>query len=288
VRLLGVAALIALATAAAAWSGSSPGDLQLLRRYAPIVVLHPSERFAPVPVDGFLADSDLVGGHYDNRRCRSIDGPSALDCYAQADAAHAARPTIYGAVFLTSARIALQYWLFYSFDLYSPTDPPGPFWQDHEGDWEAVTVLLSRDGSPLLAGTSRHCSGARRAWMRVHRRGTHPVVYVALGSHANFFSPGEGPLDVSCFPDVARRIYKAYGVTLRDHVAAGRTIAGVTVVRITDTTPSWMAFAGAWGEAQYVHFPENEPFAFEFGPRGPAFHRLWRQPVATVLSWPRE
>ena len=51
--------------------------------------------------------------------------------------------------------------------------------------------------------------------------------------------------------------------------------------------PSWMAFAGTWGEDGYVHFPGNEPILAGAGPRGPAFHEQWRRPVAEVLSWPR-
>jgi hypothetical protein len=262
--------------------------MQLLRTYAPRLVLHPSERFLPVPVDGFLADSDVVSGHYDDRLCRSIDGPAAVECYASADAAHAAAPVVYGASFVTATRIVLEYWLFYSFDLYSLSDPQGEYWQDHEGDWEAVAIVLDKATTrPLVVGTSRHCGGARREWPRVNKRGTHPVVFVALGSHANYFAPGEVPLARRCFPPVALAIIDAYKLDLRDHVAAGVTTVP-RIVRVTSTSPGWMTFSGAWGETQYVHFPDNAPFAFGFGPSGPAFHTLWRRPLATVLAWPRE
>jgi len=282
-------ALVALTAAVASIPVSaapSRTPAQLLRMYAPVLVLHPSERFHPESVDGFLADSDLVAGHYDQRVCRSIDGPAALDCYTDADAAHGLPPSVYGAFFRTAKRIVLEYWLFYPFDLYSTTDPPGEFWQDHEGDWEAVAVVLDSNEKPLLVGTSRHCTGARRDWARVKRRGTHPLVSVALGSHANYFGPGEFAHEQRCWPEVAISIFKAYGVPVTDHVAAGATIAPA-VVPVTAKTPPWMAFAGKWGEAQYVHFPNNAPFAFGFGPSGPAFHALWRKPLATVLSWPR-
>jgi hypothetical protein len=269
----------------AAASPALPTPAQLLQQYAPRLVLHPDERFRPEPVDGFLADSDLVGNHYDQRLCKASDGPAALDCYAAADQAHAQAPATYGAYFRSGNRIVLEYWLFYYFDLYSPTDPPGDVWQDHEGDWEAVSVVLDTAGKPLLVGTSRHCGGARRSWAQVERRRTHPVVYVALGSHANYFQPGETALDVRCLPPTAQTIVKSYGVELDDHVAAGTTVVP-KVVRITATSPSWMTFTGAWGEAQYVHIPNNDPLAFGTGPTGPAFHALWRKPLATVLGWP--
>jgi len=264
-----------------------PTDAQLLARYEPVFVLHPDERFQPEAVDGYLADSDLVSGHYDQRLCRSADGPAALDCYANADAAHAEAPSIYGAVLRRGNRIALEYWLFYAFDLYSPADPPSEIWQDHEADWEAVTVLLDATGKPLLVGTSRHCGGARRDWARVSKRGGRPLVYVALGSHANYFAPGPAPLARRCWPPVALAVLEAYGAVLADHVGIGKTISRAAVLPITATTPAWMSFAGAWGETQYVHFPNNDPFAYGLGPRGPAFHELWRRPVATVLGWPR-
>jgi hypothetical protein len=278
-----VAALVVGCGLAAQAPASIPTDAQLLARHAPILVLHPDERFQPEAVDGYLADADVVGGHYDQRLCKSVDGPAALDCYASADAAHAQPPAMYGAVLRRGNRIALEYWLFYAFDLYSPASE---IWQDHEGDWEAVTVLLDVKRKPLVVGTSRHCGGARRDWSAVTKRGSRPVVYVALGSHANYFSPGSPPLDRRCWPDVALAVFKAYNVALVDRVAVGRTIANARVVSVTATSPSWMAFAGAWGETQYVHFPNNAPFAFGLGPSGPAFHALWRQPVATVRGWP--
>ena len=55
---VGLVALV-LASAASAAERRTPSLPTLLARYVPILVLHPAERFAPVPVEGFLADSDL-------------------------------------------------------------------------------------------------------------------------------------------------------------------------------------------------------------------------------------
>ena len=285
--LLLVAAIAVASLLGHGASASGPTPAQLLARYAPILVLHPDERFQPEQVEGYLADSDLVAGHYDQRLCKSIDGTAALACYADADAAHAEPPAVYGAVSRRGNRIALEYWLFYAFDLYSPTDPPGEFWQDHEADWEAVTVLLDETQRPLVVGTSRHCGGTRRDWAKVRKQGGRPLVYVALGSHANYFGPGLSLLASRCWPPVALAIFRAYGVPLLDRTGAGRAITSAEVLPISSASPSWLSFAGAWGETQYVHFPKNAPFAYGLGPRGPAFHALWRNPVATVLGWPR-
>jgi hypothetical protein len=289
----------------AAATPSPPAVATLLARHAPIVVLHPRERFEPVPVDGFLADADLLqpsptgwqkvagplprGGadlRLDQRFCSARDGVAAIDCYADVQDAHAAPPTVYGAAFRRGDRIALQYWLFYAYDAYSPTVPAGGFWQVHEGDWEAVSVILDTYGKPLLAGYSEHSEGVRRAWTKVPKRGTHPLVYVALGSHANYFTAGTQRFDPRVVDPLFISVIEQNGFQPVDHTGKGRVLRP-RVVRVTATTPSWMAFAGTWGEDQYLRAPGNAPVALGTGPRGPAFHEQWRAPVADVLGWPR-
>ena len=260
----------------------APG--QLLERHKPIVVLHPLERFAPTPVDGFLADANLVGGRYDVRACAARDGLSALQCYDDVDGP--AAPVVYGAAFRSGKRVALQYWLFHAYDLWSPLVPQSPdFWKSHEGDWEAVTVLLDERGRPATVGTSRHCGGARRAWAKVEKRGTRPVVYSALGSHALYFKPGRYAQEKRCWPEVALAVFAAYKVPVLDHVSRGGAISP-RVVPVSRSVPAWMAFPGGFGEDQYMHFPQ-QTFKFGTGPHGPAFHALWRKPFAVPLGWPR-
>lgn len=306
--LRGAALLLAAAAGnLAAGPAAAATDLQLLARHAPVLVLHPAEPFVPVAVDGFLADSDLVrraadgtwgpagvdlasaraGDRLDQRACRAVDGPAALGCYAGAQAAHDSASTAYGALFRRGRLVALQYWLFYPVNVYRPPTTAGEFWQAHEGDWEAVTVLLGPDGRPATVGLSRHCGGVTREWRRAPRQGAHPVAYVALGSHALGFAPGATRLEERCWPPEALSIYRAYGVTLRDRSGEGRRVRP-RVVRVTATAPGWMRFPGAWGEDQYVRFPDVEPLRFGQGPVGPAFHELWRRPFATPVAWPRD
>ena len=260
-----------------------PSGAALLARHAPVVVLHPDERSAPTNVEGFLADADLVGGRYDLRDCSARDGLAALQCYDDAD--EPAAPVVYGAVFRTNGRTALQYWLFHAFDLWSPFVPQSAdYWKLHEGDWEAVTVLLDANGRPTEVGASRHCGGARRAWAKVERRGFRPVVYAALGSHALYFRAGRYLQQKRCWPKEALAVYDAYKVAVVDHAAAGR-IASPRIVPVSASSPGWMRFRGSFGEAQFLHFPQAT-FAYGAGPRGPAFHDLWRRPFAGPRSWP--
>jgi Vacuolar protein sorting-associated protein 62 len=296
---------LALVPASGGASASTPSLATLLARHVPVLVLHPAERFAPVRVEGFLADSDLqrrtatgwetiaeplpAGGadlRLDQRSCSAIDGLAASECYAAVEDAHASEPVVYGKAFRTATRIDLQYWIWYPYDDWSPTVAPGEVWQVHEGDWEAVSVILDTRGVPLVAGCSQHMAGKRREWSRVAKRGLRPLVYVALGSHANFFEPGTHPFGPRTVSLALIAVLKAYGVAPVDLTARGRTVRP-RLVRVSAASPSWMAFAGAWGETGYVHVPGRDPIPTGLGPSGPAFHAQWRSPARTVLNWPR-
>jgi len=306
-RLVAILSLVGLTLipVAGGTQAASPSLATLLARHVPILVLHPAERFGPVPVDGFLADSDLqrrtatswekvdrplpAGGgdlRLDQRFCRAIEGVLASPCYAQAESVHRAAPVVYGAAFRTKTRIDLQYWVWYPYDDYSPTVPAGDLWQVHEGDWEAVSVILDLAGKPLVAGYSQHRLGQRRAWARVRKQASRPIVYVGLGSHANFFDPGEHPLDPPASDPLLIEIITSYGAKPVDYTAKGRTVRP-RLISVEARSPRWMAFAGAWGEDAYLHFPGNEPLAAGLGPPGPAFHPQWRSPVKEAMSWPR-
>lgn len=67
----------------------------------------------------------------------------------------------------------------------------------HEGDWEAVTIFLKGD-SPIPYGValSQHHDGVFQRWDAMHKvkdengqETLHPIIYVALGSHANYAAP---------------------------------------------------------------------------------------------------
>ena len=298
-----LAAAVVVVPAADAQRTPGPALSTLLVRHVPVLVLHPAERFRPVPVDGFLADSDVqrmtvngwedVGGplpaggaqlRLDHRSCRAAEGLASIECYAAAQAVHPSPPLVYGAAFRRGTHVALQYWLWYPFNPYSPTVAAGDVWQVHEGDWESVSVILDLEGRPLLVGLSRHCAGARREWREVQRRRQRPLVHVALGSHANYFGPGIFRHDPQCWPRELRDVVRAFGLV--DRTARGSEVQPRLVV-LRLRRHGWMRFAGTWGEDGYVHFPNNEPIAYRGSPRGPTRHEQWRKPISEVLSWPR-
>ncbi|WP_410968827.1 hypothetical protein, partial [Salmonella sp. SAL4444] len=89
-------------------------------------------------------------------------------------------------------------------------------WQAHEGDWEVIAVVLTNASKPLYVGYSEHCSGQRRAWARVPKRGTHPVAYVALGSHSHWFAAGDQRMDLRCYDPAAAVVFHHYLGTVLD------------------------------------------------------------------------
>ncbi len=85
-----------------------------------------------------------------------------------------------------SGERVLQYWLFY---YYNPKTYFGA--GAHEGDWEMVQVELGQTNQPVRATYAQHNGGERCDWGNVQRTADgRPIVYVAEGSHASYFSSG--------------------------------------------------------------------------------------------------
>jgi hypothetical protein len=149
----------------------------------------------------------------------------------------------------------------------------GTFWQSHEGDWEVVNVILGDDEQPLEAAYSQHCSGQRKAWSAVTKSpsgSTHPVAYVALGSHANYFATGTGslgsiPINPACIPPAVAPILPMLPfLQVVDQVLDGSGAGAVVGPSGSGFPPAnvnriegkaWSTFGGRWGESEYFFTP---------------------------------
>ncbi len=87
---------------------------------------------------------------------------------------------------------SLQYHFFYAFNDWRLA---ANGINHHEGDWEMVAVYLKND-EPYSLLLSQHGTGAMELWKDVRRvkdkdgnDTAHPLIYVALGSHANYSRP---------------------------------------------------------------------------------------------------
>jgi len=322
--LRGTAALALVVLFAPSMARAENVDNRLLETYQPVTHLDPKEQFRPASVQSFIADADLERLHAGSWTVvdpepepGDLPGPDTgtwrlnqdsctptrllggLACYAAAGADGDGASVVYGRVTRPegAGAIVLQYWYFYYDNTYSYNYPPDDFiWQAHEGDWEVVNVVLSEGEQPQFVGYSQHCRGQRLDWAsdQLARLDTHPIVYVAVGSHANYFSAGSHDIDTRCLPRVAIEFLQQQNLPLPvDHSVDGGEVAGpweaggtFTHIRaIEDGHPSWVAFPGFWGELQYVHAP---PGTFQFGtsPQGPAYHDVWEDPLGTMADWP--
>jgi len=199
----------------------------------------PLERFVPVVVHDSREQSPLTG-------VKAFAGvvPGVPDGTPQ--------PTAYG----RRTGKWLQYWLFYAAET-QRTVGSGR----HAGDWELVQYEM-RDGALVRGIYSQHDGAERCSSDHVRTRSLHPVVFVANGSHANYFVPGTRDRPWPEPNDVA----DGDGLRVRPGL-----------VRISEQTPPWMTFAGRWGE-------DGD------SPRGPRFTAAWSDPDAfarTAMSCTR-
>lgn len=160
--------------------------------------------------------------------------------------------------------IVIQYWFFYIFD---------DRYIDHEGDWEVVQVLLDKQTkNPVGLCISRDDDAEFRLWEEIEKKGTHPAVYVAKGSHREYFSEGSfGFLDADETSDDGWK-----GV-----------MSGISSL----TNQSWLQFRGNWGVLV------GEPtelrldiynlgcWMWESGPHGPMCHEdIWNNPIEWAFA----
>jgi len=140
---------------------------------------------------------------------------------------------IYAHVISEAEHIIVQYWFFYAFN-------PGSLNQ-HQGDWEMIQIILDSTEAPLYAVYSQHFAGERASWNDVEKADeTHPRVYVALGSHANYFRPYQGKLGLES--DVVGNAFTLEPDDLQI-VLVGERGSG-------NHPPSqdWLEYGGRWGD----------------------------------------
>ncbi len=101
-----------------------------------------------------------------------------------------ARPTVYyhATHYDDTDEYAVQYWFLYFFNYRL---------NEHESDWEQITVRLDENREPTAVFYSAHEGGKTGAFAKVAEDG-HPVAYPALGSHANYFRSGPHDVELLC------------------------------------------------------------------------------------------
>jgi hypothetical protein len=220
--------------------------------------------------------------------------------------------TCYGRVVRTAGYTVLQYWYFYAFNDWRST-----FYgvNDHEADWETVTVYLVDEPDapgglrPAWVAASAHDLGGpdlRRRWddPQLRREGDHPVVHPGAGSHSGAFLPGDYVVSVE-LPALRRVVVRLQGVRRRllpwtaepgrgafalpfvDYARGDGTAIGTghdltwRIEQIDDDTPWVRDYRGLWG------LDTHDPFGGERAPAGPRYSRTGalRPSWADPLGW---
>ena len=291
------------AAAVPADTGATSAETALAAKYAPIVRLRiqgscegATAPYEPIDVSLLMGNDEVaLRGPWDRTNLVAV-GPTAADlarglweyhldfpgdaldpgCTYEDWAARLqtqAPPTAYARVVTEAAypgKLALQYWFYYVYN----------DWKNkHEGDWEMIQIVFDADTpqqalarGPVEVGYSQHSSAERATWGDEKLQlvgGTHPVVYPAEGSQANFYES---------------RLYlmrsSAEGVGCDDTLGPSREIRPRIAVVPTARDDylrayPWLGFEGRWGELHRGVFN---------GPTGPNDKTQWTEPI----TWSRE
>jgi hypothetical protein len=125
---------------------------------------------------------------------------------------------------------SITYWFLYGFN-----QGPAPTGADnHEGDWERVSIQLNSDNRAVAVAYNQHNGACRLAWPDAPKtRSRRPVAFSANGSHASYPWAGSYPLRP--------------GGVVDDDADRGprwRTVNNLQNVR----QQPWYGYGGAWGE----------------------------------------
>ena len=178
------------------------------------------------------------------------------------------KPSVYAHIATDPAdpgKMAVEYWFYYTFN---------DFTDKHESDWEMAQVDFDAPNAseallkgPYEVDLSQHAGGERSAWTdaKLEKQGTHPVIYDATGSHANYFG---------------RELYLGRGAREGfgcDDTRRATTRLQLQTVLLPDIVPSsaaapyaWLAFEGRWGQKEK---------GINNGPTGPAAKPQWSAPI---------
>jgi hypothetical protein len=256
-----------------------PRDVRLAieKRFAPVLKLDSKELLLPISVPTYVSTTTL------DKRIRKVltviqKAPTfktlptsdvlcfpAAGCMYQLDVRGVepsrSSPKDYGAIddklfangakmtveahvvqYLDSGDYGVQYWFLYLYNYRL---------NFHESDWEQITIALDKDQHPKRVLYSSHATGFTRPWDQIEHAGDHPIVYVARGSHANYFHAGTHAVTILC-PTLFRRV----GICIekrdiRDKSdGLGKTLVPGTDYGVVEMQPP--VYIGSYGTGNYV------------------------------------
>jgi hypothetical protein len=177
------------------------------------------------------------------------------------------KPSVYAHIAtdpLHPGKLAVQYWFYYTFNDF--TDKHESDWEMGQVDFDASDASEALSKGPYEVDLSQHAGGERSAWTdpKLQKQGTHPVIYDATGSHANYFGSGLY---------LGRGAREGFGC---DDTRTATTQLHLQTVLLPDVPSSasapyaWLAFQGRWGQKEK---------GINNGPTGPATKPQWSNPI---------
>ncbi|MBV9003804.1 MAG: hypothetical protein JO181_04035 [Solirubrobacterales bacterium] len=257
--------------------------------------LRATGRFTTTGVFGRLIDAALRASLLLRGKVPAGVAAAAETTYReQLDAGHF---TYYGRVVRDGGYVCLQYWFFYAMNDWRSTF--GGI-NDHEADWEMVTIYLAeRDEEPArpvwvaFSSHDYHGDDLRRRWddPDLQREGDRPVVFAGAGSHSGAFIAGDYvvTVDPPQLQPVMRFVRKlqrlvapwrhytgstpGLGIPFVDYARGDGVAIGPgcehewTPSLIDDETPWIRDYRGLWG------LDTRDRFGGERAPSGPRYER---------------
>ena len=305
-------------------------DKELVHRYAPVLRLSYGEIYRPESVEIFAAHDPATGqrpilrdgagndtpvvkidylgtvagpntGHYLDLPGNSVTDNKAVYIKIKDNF----QDTIYARIVEDNEleTTAIQYW--FSFYCSSWKDDVERGFNNHEADWEGITVFL-KNGLPYAAAYAQHRWDEVREWKKITRIDrTHPVVYLGLGSHASYFDTAPSALSAVGCEAAFSDIHDGAGVELRPGTP------DLQVVLMPATTAgdlgdfggkdfNWLKYTGKWGQLDLPNgTPIDDFFPVEWlcknpidlgndGVPGPAHMKRWSQPFECLIRKSRQ
>ena len=294
--MIGGSVALLLVLALPAWArGAESVAQQLAVKYSPVLSLEPQakecgsgEAYRPTTVDIVLARQDVSLRNPDGRLVERA--PTSRDLWGLGPGYYidfpgnplnpgcgyerqfqrwndGRPPSVYAHVAtdaLHPGKLAVEYWFYYTFNDF--TDKHESDWEMAQVDFAASTPAAALRTGPYEVDLSQHAGGERSPWTdsKLQKEGTHPLIYDATGSHANYFGRalylGRGAREGFGCDDTRN-------ATLQLHP---ETVLLPNVPPSASDPFAWLAFQGHWGQ--------KEP-GINDGPTGPADKEQWLAPI---------
>jgi hypothetical protein len=190
-------------------------ERKLAQELRPHLLFDSSERWRPLEINAFLAEHfadrsghtppspdgsgylDIHGNGHDGvayyspvaghcvTAAQSRSLPGGFDCDRGAPTAIYYRRTTHDRLWFW------DYWIFYRFNDYNGiVNKCAVYCDDHEGDWEGLTIVTDAAARPHVRGAilAEHGHLVATTVSALTMQGGHAVVYVATGTHASYRS----------------------------------------------------------------------------------------------------